>query len=113
VVREVNMSRARDYVPSNAAQFNAFMHNLIDNVKSKKTEWTNIPKERLTELVEMYVIFETAFQATMGAHTAAQTIAQQKAQAECTRVLRAFVNQFIGADSAVIRNAHFHTANMG
>jgi len=40
------MGRARDYVPSNAAQFNSFMQNLIDYV-SGKIGWspvTDTPK---------------------------------------------------------------------
>jgi len=93
--KEQNMSRARDYVPSNAAQFNRFMINLLDYVSAKSGEWTNIPEERIEELGAVFNIFAAAFEATQGPHNPAQTLARQEAQAECTRVLRQFVNQFL------------------
>ena len=89
------MSRARDYVPSNPAQFRSFMRNLLEYLSANAAAWTNIPHERLDELAIVYRVFETAFDATTGPHTPAQNLARREAQAECTRVLRAFVNQFL------------------
>jgi len=87
--------RRHDYVPSNAAQFNSFMLNLIDYVGEKITAWGHIPQARYDELVEAYGAFNTAFSHTQGPHTPAQNLARTEAQAECTRILRAFVNQFL------------------
>jgi hypothetical protein len=87
--------RRHDYVPQNAAQFDSFMRNLIDYVSDKFTAWGHIPQERFDELVEAYGVFIGAFSATQGPHTAPQNLARREAQAECARVLRAFVNQFL------------------
>ena len=89
------MVKKHDYVPQNAAQFNVFMRNLIDYVKSKQEEWVHIPEDRFDELVDAYLIFETAFEAAFGPHTSVQTQARREAQALTTRLLRAFVNQFL------------------
>jgi len=85
----------RDYVPRNPAQFNSFMRNLIDYVSQKFTAWGHIPQDRFDELEEAYGAFVAAFDATQGPHTPAQNLARTEAQAECTRILRAFVNQFL------------------
>jgi len=85
----------RDYVPRNPAQFNSFMVNLIDYVSKKITAWGNIPQARFDELEGAYGAFRTAFDYTQGPHTPAQNLARVEAQAECTRLLRAFVNQFL------------------
>jgi len=85
----------RDYIPRNAAQFNAFIMNLMNYVGNKLGTWTQIPQARFTELMNARGAFQTAFQATQGSHTPAQTLARNEAQAEATRVLRAFVNQFL------------------
>jgi len=85
----------RDYVPQNAAQFNSFVLNLIDYVSGKIEAWGHIPQARFDELVEAFGAFNTAFSHTQGPHTPAQNLARTEAQAECTRILRAFVNQFL------------------
>jgi len=89
------LNRRGHFIPQNAAQFNAFMRNLLDYLAAKMAEWTNIPQERIDELAIAYRMFEEAFAATLGAHTPAQNLARTEAQAECTRILRAFVNQFL------------------
>jgi len=88
-------NRRHDYVPRNPAQFNSFMRNLIDYVSQKMSVWANIPQGRFDELEEAYSAFYTAFDNTQGPHTSAQNLARNEAQAECTRLLRAFVNQFL------------------
>jgi hypothetical protein len=87
--------RRHDYVPQNPAQFGAFMQNLLDYADMKLNVWTNIPQARFDELVGAYEAFQAAFQATIGPHSPAQNLARTEAQAECTRILRAFVNQFL------------------
>ena len=83
-------------VTQNAAQFNSFMLNLIDYAGEKLSAWGHIPQARFDELVEAYGVFNTAFSHTQSPHTPAQNLARREAQAECTRILRAFVNQFLG-----------------
>jgi hypothetical protein len=79
--------RKHDYVPSNAAQFNAFMQNLIDYASGKLSDWSGIPQERFDELVSAFGIFSTAFEATLGPHTPAQNLARREAQVETTKIL--------------------------
>ena len=86
---------ARDYVPQNPAQFNSFVRNLIDYVSEKFTAWGHIPQDRFDELETAYGAFYSIFGATQGPHSAPQNLARREAQAECTRILRAFVNQFL------------------
>jgi hypothetical protein len=87
--------RKHDYVPRNAAQFNVFMQNLLRYVQGKMSEWGSIPQDRVDNLLELYRIFETAFNQTQGPHTSAQNLARNEAQTECASALRAFVNQFL------------------
>jgi hypothetical protein len=84
-----------NYIPQNAAQFNAFAGNLIQYTNSKMSAWNNIPQERLAELQASYTAFAAALSATAGAHTPAQTLARKEAQAATEKLLRAFVNQFL------------------
>jgi len=87
--------RVHDYIPQNAAQFNAFFLNLMSYVGNKMSLWANIPQDRFTELMTARSAFQTAYQATQGSHSPAQTLARNEAQAAATRVIRAFVNQFL------------------
>ena len=86
--------RRHDYIPSNARQFSAFMRNLLEYAMKKKTAW-NLPQARLDTLWGLFDTFEDALNAATGAHTPAQTLARQEAQAAATAELRAFVNQFL------------------
>jgi len=88
-------TRRHDYVPRNPAQFSAFMQNLLDYAGMRLNVWGHIPQARFDELVEAFGAFNTAFSHTQGPHTPAQNLARTEAQAECTRLLRAFVNQFL------------------
>jgi hypothetical protein len=89
------MSKQHDYVPQNAAQFSAFLGNLINYADTKMSAWDNIPQARFTELTASYAAFTAAFNAAAGAHTPAQTLARKEAQAAAAKILRAFVNQFL------------------
>nr|AGS54115.1 hypothetical protein [uncultured bacterium contig00021] len=88
------MSR-HDYIPANAAQFNFFMRNIINYCNAKIEEWTNIPEDRLTELTIAYTQFANALSAAEETPTSAFINERRRRQAEATRVLRAFVNQFL------------------
>ena len=87
--------RRHDYVPTNPAQFNLFMTNLLAHVYARRLQWAVIPLARLTELSDSYNDFKEAFDETVGPHTSAQNLARRETQAACTRLLRAFVNQFL------------------
>ena len=97
------MSRARDYVPTNAAQFQVFMTRLIDYVNPKvyagsgggSAEWSTIPYERFQTLKESFEAFSSTFTVSVESPTHANVIRRQEAQAETTALLRAFVNQFL------------------
>jgi len=89
------MSTAKDYVPHNAAQFNAFMQNLLGYVSAKTQGWGHIPAAALANLTGLYEAFEAAFEATVGPHTGPQNLARREAQAACTAALREFVNQYL------------------
>jgi len=97
------MSRARDYVPTNAAQFQVFMTRLIDYVNPKvyagsgggSPEWSTIPYDRFLTLKESFEAFSSAFTVSVENPTHANVIRRQEAQAETTALLRAFVNQFL------------------
>jgi hypothetical protein len=91
---------ARDYVPHNAAQFNAFMKRLIGCVEPKVTgtpphEWASVPTERFILLGDSYQLFEQAFNTALETPTPANILRRQEAQAAATAILREFVNQFL------------------
>ncbi|MCL1912122.1 MAG: hypothetical protein FWG13_07945 [Leptospirales bacterium] len=90
---------SKDYIPQNAAQFNSFMANLLAYVQERTDKdnpvWPDIPAARVTSLAAAFAVFQTAFEATQGQHTPAQTLARREAQAECTKELRGFVNQYL------------------
>jgi len=87
--------RKHDYIPRNAAQFQQFMRNIIMYVESHKTAWSNIPPARIEELREIYMPFDEAFDIALETPTSANIERRKEAQAECVRVLRVFVNQFL------------------
>jgi hypothetical protein len=93
------MSRARDYVPSNAAQFNVFVRKIIDYVQAQSggstPAWTNIPPERLALLRDSHLLFEEAFNEALAHPTPANTLRRQEAQTATAAILREFVNQFL------------------
>jgi hypothetical protein len=93
------MSRARDYVPSNAAQFRVFLQNILDHVDSNihvdPPIWQGVPSDRFDTLSNKFNLFETAFNRHIATPTPANRLARDEAQAECTRELRGFVNQFL------------------
>jgi hypothetical protein len=87
--------KKHDYVPQNAAQFFAFMENLLEHVRGKTGEWGHIPQAAFDNLLSLFGNFQTAFNDTMGPHTSAQNLARREAQAACTAALRPFVNQYL------------------
>ena len=86
--------RRHDYVPTNAQQFREFMQNLLTYVDQKKNVWS-IPTNRLTELSNAFDTFTDILGDVSSSPTPANIHRRQAQQAEVTRLLRAFVNQFL------------------
>jgi len=86
---------ARDYVPHSAPQFRVFMERLIAYYNTMKGVWTQIPAERAQELIAAFTAFDKAFTKAVNDPTPGNNLARSEAQAECVRLLRAFVNQFL------------------
>jgi len=88
-------SKRRDYVPANVTQFNIFLRNLLDYAYKKTTTWKHIPTDVLNELTGLSDALSDLLLATAGQRTPAQNLARREAQAEATKALRAFVNQYL------------------
>jgi len=92
-------SSHRDYIPQNAAQFNEFMQRIIHyvegNIGGQNPKWSNIPVARYTELSTAFNHFGTALQDANEVPTPANILRRNEAQAETTKILRGFVNQFL------------------
>ena len=89
----------RDYVPANAVQFRVFMQNILDHVDSHihvdPPLWPLVPSDRFDTLAQKFAAFETALSRATSTPTPANIHGRQEAQADCTRELRGFVNQFL------------------
>lgn len=85
----------RDYVPQSHTRFSFFMRNLLTYVGQNIAAWTTIPQERLTELNNAFAEFTEASNAALETPTPANHNTRNEAQANTTRLLRAFVNQFL------------------
>ena len=92
-------NRRHDYVPSNPAQYRVFMQRLLDHVDAHVNvdppAWASVPADRFDTLLKRFKAFETAFERAVATPTHPNNLARQEAQAECTRELRGFVNQFL------------------
>ena len=88
-------SGRRDYVPANAVQFAIFMHNMLEYVNGKKTEWKHIPQETINHLWDLYDAFKDALEITQGQHTPAQTLDRNEKLAAAKKALREFANQYL------------------
>jgi hypothetical protein len=86
---------ARDYIPRNAAQFRFYVRNLLDEVVVKNRKWAVIPDARINELSELYSLFTGAFDLVVADPTPAHINKRNEAQAEVTKALRVFVNQYL------------------
>ena len=66
---------AKDYIPQNAAQFNAFIKNIIQYVEKKTggttPAWTGIPAGRVVMLKDSATLFDAAFNAALATPTPA------------------------------------------
>ena len=90
------MSKTREYVPYNLAQYNAFMDNLTKYVVKNMTKWKTIPTEGFQPVLDAFAAFQDVY-LPLAAHpmNAAQRERIREAQAACTAVLRPFVNQWL------------------
>jgi len=94
-------NRRGHYMPTNPAQFNEFAQKIVHYVENKtfvgnNPPWKNaIPEARFDELNLSHSRFSHALETAVNTPTHANILSRQEAQAECVRVLRAFVNQFL------------------
>jgi hypothetical protein len=91
--------RKHDYIPQNAAQFMVFGERLIHIVEERalgpNADWTNIPQTRVEELAAKFKAFAELFNTFEAVQTKGNRERRHEAQAEATRELRGFVNQFL------------------
>jgi hypothetical protein len=96
---EKYMSRARDYVPSNAAHFNVFVKNIIKIVGQHTTgtgaPWAHIPADRLKALKDSALIFEDTLIEAQETPTSANRLRRNEYQAATVKILREVVNQYL------------------
>ena len=85
----------KNYIPTNARAFGAFLRNLLDYVNAKKATWMHIPQDVLDALWSLNNAFSDLLDATAGLHTPAQNLARREAQAAATRATRALINQYL------------------
>ena len=88
-------TRKHDYIPRNPALFNDFMKNLLHFFSLRKGAWEHIPEEPVQNLSELFEAFQEKHSAAQGLHTPLETAERQKAQADCIKALRPFVNQYL------------------
>jgi hypothetical protein len=92
-------NRQRHFIPTNAAQFNMYMRNII-NIVAQRTggtppDWDNIPQARFQALNQQYELFNAAFVTAQETPTHGNILARQEAQAAAVGELRNFINQFL------------------
>jgi len=75
------------------------LQNILDHVDSNihvdPPIWQGVPSDRFDTLSAKFTLFETAFNRHIASPTPANRLARDEAQAETTRELRGFVNQFL------------------
>jgi len=95
-------NKKHDYIPRSAVDFDVFMCNIIDYVKSKVcagppscAEWDTIPQDRFNSLETKYKYFKSAFNNAFEVPTPANNLKKNEALSAATHELREFVNQFL------------------
>jgi len=86
---------SKNFIPRNENQFSEFLCNLLMYVDQNATKWKHIPADRITILSNLNDAFSDLLNSTSGPRNAAQNLARREAQAEATKELRGFVNQYL------------------
>jgi hypothetical protein len=89
----------QDWLPATEVEFDAFFKNYCQIVAKKTTgqdpEWTHIPSDRVTELSAAYTAWYIAWNTLKAAHTSADVLAKNEAEAAGKTILREFNQEFI------------------
>ena len=89
------MSNKSDYIPKNVNAFVIFMQNMLDYVNRHQAEWGHIPAAVIANLAGLLQALLKVQTGAAGLSTSAQKLARREAQAEATKAVRAFVNQYM------------------
>ena len=92
---------AKDYIPQNATQFDLFVQNLLRYIKNKQSNskpWAIIPQEPIDNMYKLHTVFSEALMRAKNTPAPAYTKERNRTQAELTKAIRAFVNQFMRFD---------------
>jgi hypothetical protein len=92
---------SRDYIPQDVDRFKPWADNFMNVLNKIANSQVKFPDDRITELQKAQSVFDNAFLATEGQHTPAQRLARVEAQAEFTRLIREFVNEYLRFARAV------------
>jgi len=89
-------STHRDYIPQNPMKFNAFVDNLTKYIAKNIKKWPLITMELFQPVLDAFMGFQRVY-LPLSSHpiNKAQREQIRQAQAECTAVIRPFVNQFL------------------
>jgi len=83
------------YIPQNANKFSQFLTNLLKYVDQKASLWNHIPADRITALSNLNDQFTDLLASMQGQRTSAQNLERRELQAQATKELRGFVNQYL------------------
>jgi len=89
---------ASDYIPRNAAKFDLFVQNLLGDVKNMQSNskpWAIIPQEPIDYMYRLHAVFSQALLRAKNTPAPAYTKERNRTQAELTKAIRAFLNQFM------------------
>jgi hypothetical protein len=88
------MSTAKDYIPTNPDEFNAYQENFVNQVDGNAPRW-NIMLPAITPLHEQQAVWNAVYPkaANPNNRTPADVLERQEAQAAYTKEIRTFANQ--------------------
>ena len=93
------MSRAKDYIPANDAEFNDWFKFMTQYIAPKLSgaspAWDHIPPRHFQELITAYTDWYNAYALTLQPHTPAVVTAKNDARRKAERVIRPFVRRFL------------------
>ena len=85
-------------MPTNVLAFIAFLKGIINYLNAKRTEWSHIPTQAITNLSVLLDDLEVATETAAAQRTPAHTLARNNIQKEATKKLRLTVNQYLRFD---------------
>ena len=93
------MSRAKDFIPGNDAEFDHWFRNLVEYVVLKTNnsppDWDHIPQRYVNELVDAHDDWDNCYKPTLKPHTPAQTTVKNDSRQRAEKVVRPFVQRFL------------------